>query len=82
LVLNQKDSIYWKIKLISFNKNTLTIKQLYSDDDLKRMESITEVHSKIIDSTSFIISPKRREFNQFFKLKKFGFDQEYRKISK
>jgi len=82
LVLNQKDSIYWKVKLISFNKNTLTIKQLYSDDDLKRIDSITEVHSKMIDSISFIISPKRREFNQFFKLKKFGFDQEYRKISK
>ena len=46
------------------------------------MDSITKIHSKKLDSTSFIISPKRKEFNQFFKLKKFGFDQEYRKISK
>jgi hypothetical protein len=46
------------------------------------MDSITEVHSKMIDSTSFIISPKRREFNKFFNLKKFGFDEEYKKISK
>ena len=82
LVLNQRDSIYWKVKLISLNNNALTIKQLYSDDDLKRIDSITKVHSKMIDSASFVISPKRREFTQFFKLKKFGFDQEYRKISK
>ncbi len=82
LVLNQKDSIYWKLKLISLNKNSLTIKQLYSDNDLKRMDSITEVHSKKLDSLSYIISPSRREFNRFFKLKKLGFDEEYKKISK
>jgi len=82
LVLNQKDSIYWIVKLISINKYTLTISQLYSDNDLKRMDSITETHSKMLDSTSFVIYPKRREFKEFLKLKKFGFDQEYRKISK
>lgn len=82
LVLNQKDSIYWKVKMISLNKSTLTIKQLYSDDDLKRMDSITKTHSKMLDSTSFVIYPKRSEFKEFLKLKKFGFDQEYQKISK
>ena len=82
LILNQRDSIYWKVKLLSFNKNSLTIKQLYSDNDLKRMDSITKIHSKKIDSVSFILAPKRGEFNQFLKLIKFGFDQEYRKISK
>lgn len=82
LVLNQKDSIYWKVKWINLNKNILTIKQLFSDEDLKRMDSITYIHSKMIDSTNYIISPKRIEFINFFKLKKFGYDQEYRKISK
>jgi hypothetical protein len=82
LVLSEKDSIYWRIKLISFMKNKLIIKQLYSDDDLKRMDSITKIHSKMIDSTSFIISPNRREFNKFFDLKNFGFDQEFYKTSK
>jgi len=81
LVLNQKDSIYWKVKLMSLNKNTLTIKQLYSDNDLKRMDSITKNHSKRIDSTRFIISPSRKEFSKFLELKNFGFDQNYKKIS-
>lgn len=82
LVLSQKDSIYWKVKLMSLNRNTLTIKQLYSDNDLIRMDSITKNHSKSIDSTSFIINPSRREFSKFFELKNFGFDQKYEKISK
>ena len=82
LVLSQKDSIYWKVKLMSLNINTLTIKQLYSDNDLKRMDSITKNHSKRIDSTRFIISPSRKEFSKFLELKNFGFDQKYEKISK
>lgn len=82
LVLSERDSIYWRVKLISLNRNTITIKQLFSDDDLKRMDSITKTHSKMIDSTSFVISPKRREFARFFKLKKFGFDQIFIKINK
>jgi hypothetical protein len=82
LVLNQKDSIYWKVKLMSLNKNTITIKQLYSDNDLKRMDSITKNHSKMIDSARFIISPSRKEFSKFLELKNFGFDHKYRKISK
>lgn len=81
LVLNEQDSIFWKIKFISLNKNQLIIKNLYSNEDLKRMDSITKIHSKMIDSTSFIIKPIRSEFNKFLKLKEFGFNQEYRKIS-
>jgi hypothetical protein len=82
LVLNQKDSIFWTLRLISLNKNKLIIKHLYSNDDLNKMDSLTKVHSKSIDSTSFVISPSRREFSDFFELKNFGFDQEYIKISK
>jgi PBP1b-binding outer membrane lipoprotein LpoB len=81
LVLNQKDSIYWKVKLISLNKNSLKIKQLYSDSDLKRLDSITKFHSKMIDSTSFLIKPSRGEFKKIVKLKNLGFDQIYDKIS-
>jgi hypothetical protein len=80
LVLNQKDSIYWKVKLISLNKNTLTIKQLYSEDDLKRMDSITKIHSKKLDSLSYIISPSRKEFKSFNEIKDFGYDSKFIKV--
>ncbi len=82
LVLSQKDSVYWKIKLLTLNRNKLIIKELYSDSDLIKMDSITKVHSRRIDSFAFIITPKRKEFKNFFKLKNFGYDQEYNRMSK
>lgn len=81
LVISKKKSIYWNIKLLTLDKNNLVIKQLYSDSDLKKMDSITKVKSKMIDSTTFIISPSRSEFKQFFKLKDFGYDSEYKKVN-
>lgn len=82
LILNKKDSIYWKVKLLSLNKNTITIKELYSENDLKSLDSITKIHSKKIDSQSYIISPSRSEFKRFSKVKNFGFDSKFVKLKK
>lgn len=80
IVISEKDSVYWNVKMLVFEKNKLTLKQLYSDSDLNNMDSITVTKSRKIDSTTFIISPKRNEFKQFFKLKNFGYDSNYKKI--
>lgn len=80
VILNEKDSIFWKVKLLSLNKNTLNIKVFYSDDDLKKMDSITKIHSKKIDSLSNFISPSRSEFKRFSKIKNFGFDSKFVKV--
>lgn len=82
LILNEKDSIYWKVKMLSLNKNTLNIKVLYSDDDLIKMDSITKIHSKQIDSLSYVITPSRVEFKRFSKVKNFGFDSKFVKVKK
>lgn len=80
MILNQKDSIFWKVKLVSLDKNNLTIKEIYSDNDLKRMDSITKIHSKRIDSVTYIISPSRNEFKKFSKIKDFGYDSKFIKV--
>lgn len=80
LVISKKDSIYWKIKLLTFNENSLVLKQLYAEEDLKKMDSITKIKAKKIDSITFIITPTRAEFKQFFKLKDFGHDIEFKRI--
>ena len=77
LVLNEQDSIFWKIKIISLNKNKLTLKHISSNSDLKKMDSITKIKSKKIDSTAFIINPSRREFSKFLAFKKFGYDKQF-----
>ncbi|VXC20073.1 conserved exported hypothetical protein [Flavobacterium sp. 9AF] len=80
LVVSNKDSIYWTVKLFTFDKDRLTVKQLYSDVDLKKMDSITKVKSKMLDSSIYIISPSRSEFKQLFKVKNFGYNTNYKRV--
>lgn len=82
LILNYQDSIFWKVKSIRLEKNVLKIKYIYSEEDLKRMDSLTKVKSTMVDSSSFIIRPSRNEFKRILNLKHLGSDLEYRKISK
>jgi hypothetical protein len=77
LVLNTKDSIFWKVRTLRLEKNKLIIKHLYSEEDVKRMDSITKIKSTMLDSSVYLIKPSRREFIKFIKLKSFGFDQEF-----
>lgn len=81
LVLNYKDSIYWKVKIISVEKNRLKIKFIYTEQDLKRMDSLTKVKSTMLDSSSFVIKPSRNEFKRILNLKKLGGEYEYRKVA-
>lgn len=80
LVLNYKDSIFWTIKSIRLEKNSLKIKYIYSEEDLKRMDSLTKVKSTMIDSSSFIIKPSRNELKRILNLKKLGVEFEYKKV--
>lgn len=80
LVLSDKDSVYWQTKLVFLDKNKLTIKYLYSNNDLKKMDSITKIKSKQLDSISYLISPSRAEFKRFFQVKDFGYDIKYKKV--
>ena len=80
LVLNYKDSIFWKVKLVQLEKNNLKIKYMYSEEDLKRIDSLTKVKSTMIDSSSFIIKPSRNEFKRILNLKKLGGEFEYNKV--
>lgn len=82
LVLNYKDSIYWKVNPIRLEKNRLKIKYIYSEEDLKRIDSLTNVKSTMLDSSSFIIKPSRNEFKRILNLKHLGSDIEYKKVLK
>lgn len=80
LVLNTKDSIFWKIKVLNFDKNTLKIKTLTSFKDLDRIDSLSNTKVQKIDSTRNIIQLSRKEFKSMLKLKNFGYDQDFKKI--
>jgi hypothetical protein len=44
------------------------------------MDSITKIHSKKLDSLSYIISPSRKEFKSFNEIKDFGYDSKFIKV--
>ncbi len=80
LVLNTKEAVFWKTKIIQLDKNILTIKEMCAAEDLKRLDSLTKQKSVSIDSTTFIIKPSRKEFKTILKLKQLGFELEYNKV--
>jgi hypothetical protein len=79
-VLNTKDSIYWKIRLITFDKNNLKIKDLFSLNDIKRIDSLSKIKSIKIDSIKNVFQLSRKEFRTMLALKNFGFERNFRKI--
>ena len=80
IVFNTKDSIYWKIKIITLDNNRLTLKTIVSDEDLIRMDSLSKIKAQKIDSTKIIVQLSKREFKKMLTLKRFGYDQNFKKI--
>ncbi|MEL1255475.1 hypothetical protein AAEO57_16915 [Flavobacterium sp. DGU38] len=82
LVLSTRDSVFWKMEVVSLDNNILKIKDVYLRDDLTKLDSVTVIKGKRLDSISYLIKPTRGEFKKILKIKKLGFDQEYTKVSK
>lgn len=82
LVLSIKDSLFWNIRTIALEKNILKIKDIYLKEDLKKLDSVTVIKSKKLDSTSYLIKPTRREFKNILKIKDLGTNREFDKVSK
>lgn len=82
LVISQKESFYWTSKILTLDKDILKIRQLYSENDRKRLDSITTIKSKEVDSATFLVEPTRPEFSKILNLKNFGYEQQFTKTSK
>lgn len=82
LVLNYKDSIFWKVKSIRLENNILKITCLNSKEDLRRMDSLTKMKSKAIDTITFVSRTSRNEFKRILNLKKIGWELDYKRVIK
>jgi hypothetical protein len=82
LVLNYKDSIFWNVKTLHLEKDVLKITYHYSQDDLKRMDSVTKIKSVAIDTATYISKPSRNEFKRILNLKNLGYEQNYKRVVK
>lgn len=82
LVLSRRDSLFWNIQTIALEKNILKIKDIYLKEDLKKLDSVTFIKGKMLDSISYLIKPTRREFKNILKIKNLGTNQEFDKVLK
>ncbi|MCD0469037.1 hypothetical protein [Flavobacterium sp. JAS] len=82
LVLSTRDSVFWNIQTIALEKNILKIKHIYLKEDLKKLDSVTVIKGRMLDSTSYLIKPTRREFKDILKIKNLGTDLQYDKVLK
>ena len=80
LILNFKDSLFWNIRTISIQNDNLTMSQISDFADLKQLDSITVIKSKMIDSTRILLNPSRREFKKIINIKNAGLKVNYRKL--
>ncbi|MDR7210895.1 hypothetical protein [Flavobacterium piscis] len=82
LVLSRRDSLFWEVEFVSITKNKIKFRNMNYREDLKNLDSMTAIKSKMLDSLSYLIRPTRSEFKKILKIKKSGFDQEYIKVAK
>lgn len=82
LVLSTRDSFFWKIQIVSLEKNVLKFKRIYLPKDLQKLDSVTAIKAKILDSLSYMIKPTRKEFKNILKIKNLGDESEYSKVAK
>jgi hypothetical protein len=82
LILSTRDSLFWQIEMISLEKNVLKFKSIYLPQDLQKLNSITAIKGKMLDSLSYLIKPTRKEFKNILKIKNLGNDREYTKVLK
>ncbi|PZO30951.1 MAG: hypothetical protein DCF13_01840 [Flavobacteriaceae bacterium] len=80
IVINTKDSIYWKIKILSLDRKNLKLMTLVSEDDLARIDSLSKIKVQKIDSTKNVIQLSKTEFKKMLTLKNLGHTQEYKKL--
>lgn len=82
LVLSTRDSIFWEAEIVSLENNVLRFKSIYQPEDLSKLDSVTAIKGKMLDSLSYLMKPTRKEFKSILKIKNLGVDREYTKVSK
>ncbi len=80
LILNYQDSIYWKIQILTLDKDRLTINHIGGKLNRKRLDSISITKSIAIDSTYFLVNPSKTEIKKFMFLMDNSFQINYHKL--
>lgn len=72
LVLSTKDSVFWQVKMMSLEKDSLKWKYFSYKNDYNRLKPIVKDININGDSTVIRLKPTRREFGKILELKTLG----------
>lgn len=82
LILSTKDSLYWRIKILTLDKNTIKIQELYAGKDLQILDSLTKIKAKQLKDSNFVVKPTRSEFAKILKVKNIGTSSSFVKVNR
>lgn len=80
LVLSSKDSLFWRVNIISLTRDSLKIKYLSDKEDYNKIKPLIGNIRINEDTTIVKINPTRHEFKKILKIRKFGNEEGYKKI--
>lgn len=80
LILSTKDSVYWRIKILTLDENTIKIQELYADSDLKIFDSICNIKGEQIENSNVLVQPTRSEFAKILKVEGLGIERRFKKL--
>lgn len=79
VVLSRKDSIYWKVSLLSLEKDSLSLRRLTQKTDYASLQAVVKNITVNGDTTVVQLKPTRKEFKKILKVK-LGAERKYKKI--
>jgi hypothetical protein len=79
LILNTKDSIFWKVRLLTVKGDSLHIRYLSEKDEYGKLQALVKDIKSNSDTTLVQLRPTRREFKKITKLKLYG-DMKFKRV--
>ena len=80
LILSHKDSIFWKVNMLTFIKDSLKWRHLSSKEDYRELKTIVKNSKADADTTVVNLKPTKKEFRKILSMQKMGWEKGYKKV--
>ncbi|RZJ68852.1 MAG: hypothetical protein EOO45_14485 [Flavobacterium sp.] len=79
LILSHSDSIFWKVNILTFIKDSLKWRHLSSKEDYRELKIVVKNSKANVDTTVVKLKPTNREF-RILSMNKMGWEKGYKKV--
>ena len=75
LILSEKDSVFWSVRILSIHKDTLHWKYFKDKSDFKKLKSLVNDIRTDDDTLKVYLNPSRKEFHQILSVEPSGYNK-------